>query len=180
MKMRNCICYHEDMKAFGDTEKIEEYGTSHPEATDVEGVVVVGYDPAIDKWLALEWTGKGTIWLVGGGKERGESFEHAAVRELKEETGYSTFQAQVQLGGFIKSHYYNEKKGLHRRSNSLALLFILDSTDVGQQELESHEKFDVVWLGYEELREALGRTGGGVEHWLAVLQRAHDYVKSSV
>jgi ADP-ribose pyrophosphatase YjhB (NUDIX family) len=166
------------MKVFGDAETIEEYGTAHPEATDVEGVVVVGYDPAIDKWLALEWTGKGTIWLVGGGRERGESFEHAAIRELKEETGYAYFRQQVQLGGFIRSHYYNEKKGLHRRSNSLAMLFLLDSKDRGEQELESHEKFDVVWLGYDELREALKHTGGGVEHWLAVLERAHDYIKS--
>lgn len=98
------------MNVFGDTETIEEYGTAHPEATDVEGVVVVGYDPAIDKWLALRWTGKGTIWLVGGGKEPDETFEHAAIRELKEETGYANSQRQVQLGGFIRSHYYNEKK----------------------------------------------------------------------
>ncbi len=166
------------MKVFGEAEKTEEYGTAHPNATDVEGVVVVGYDPATDTWLALEWREKKTIWLVGGGREDGETFEQSAIRELKEETGYADFREQVQLGGLIRSHYYNEKKRLHRRSNSLAFLFVLDSNTRGEQELEEHEKFDVVWLGYDELRESLEHTGGGVEHWLAVLARAHEYVKA--
>ena len=166
------------MKTFGDTTKSEEYGTPHPSATDVEGVVVVGYDPASDKWLALQWTVKKAIWLVGGGREGDEPFRQAALRELREETGYAHCQEQIQLGGPILSHYFNEKKGLYRRSNSLAFLCILDSSRKGQQELEEHEKFDVVWLDYETLREALRQTGGGVEHWLAVLKRAHDYVTS--
>jgi 8-oxo-dGTP pyrophosphatase MutT (NUDIX family) len=165
------------MNVFGDAEKAEEYGTAHPGATDVEGVVVVGYDPASNKWLALQWHEKKTIWLVGGGREPDEPYEQSAVRELKEETGYSEFQQQVQLGGPIRSHYYNDKKGLHRRSNALAFLFVLSSGKKGEQELEEHEKFDVVWLDYEELRESLKQTSGGVEHWLAVLARARDYVK---
>jgi 8-oxo-dGTP pyrophosphatase MutT (NUDIX family) len=165
------------MKIFGSVERVEEYGTAHPDATDVKGVVVVGYDPALNKWLALEWREKKTIWLVGGGREGGESYEQSAVRELKEETGYSKFQEQIQLGGPILSNYFNDKKGLHRRSSSFAYLFILDSSNRGEQELEEHEKFDVVWLGYEQLREALKQTGGGVEHWLAVLEKAHDCVR---
>lgn len=166
------------MKTFGDTEKSEEYGTPHPNATDVEGVVVAGYDPTLDEWLALQWRLKKTIWLVGGGREDDESFGQAAMRELKEETGYADFKDQIQLGGPIRSHYYNEKKGVYRRSNSLAFLFMLDSSLKGRQELEEHEKFDVVWLDYDELREALRQTGGGVEHWLAVLARAEKYIQS--
>lgn len=166
------------MKIYGDAEKVEEYGTPNPMATDVEGVVVVGYDPSANAWLALEWRGNKAIWLVGGGREEGETFEENAIRELKEETGYAAFQEQVQLGGHILSHYFNEKKNVYRRSNSLAFLFILSGKDRGDQELEAHEKFDVVWLGYEQLREALRQTGGGVEHWLAVLERAREYVES--
>lgn len=164
------------MKIFGDPQKVEEYGTPHPEATDVTGVVIVGFDPATQKWLALEWAGHGTIWLVGGGKEVGESYQQAALRELREETGYSTFQQHIQLGGPIISHYYNDKKATFRRSHSFAFLFILDSTSVGQQELEAHEQFDVTWLEYETLRQALEKTGGGVEHWLAVLSKANSFL----
>jgi 8-oxo-dGTP pyrophosphatase MutT (NUDIX family) len=164
------------MKIFGNADKVEEYGTAHPDASDVEGVVVIGYDPAIDKWLALEWHHKNTIWLVGGGKESHESYEQAAIRELKEETGYTAFTEQIQLGGPIVSHYYNDKKAVFRRSYSFAFLFVLDSAAVGRQELEEHEKFTVTWLGYKPLRKALQQTGGGVEHWLAVLSKAHDYI----
>jgi 8-oxo-dGTP pyrophosphatase MutT (NUDIX family) len=168
------------MKVFGNAETTEEYGTPHPAATDVEGVVIVAYDPAIDKWLALQWHQHGTIWLAGGGNEKGESFEQAAVRELKEETGYAHFAEQIQLGGPIVSHYYNDKKATYRRSNSRAFLFILDSAEPGAQELEEHENFSVVWMGYEPLRDALLQTGGGVEHWLAVLDRARQHVKGRV
>ncbi len=170
------FCYAEYMKVFGDTEKVEEYGTAHPEASDVEGVVVVGYDPRVEKWLALE-SGKGkAIWLVGGGKEKLESYEQTAIRELKEETGYADFKEQIQLGGPIISHYYNSKKAVFRRSYALTFLFLLDSTAIGQQELEEHEDFVVTWLEYELLCSALKQTGGGVEHWLAVLSKAHAYL----
>src|SRR5258708_36972059 len=98
------------MKTFGNTETVEEYGTVHTNATDVQGVVVLGYDPMIDKWLALEWSNQKTIWLAGGGKENGETYEQTAIRELKEETGFTNFKEQIQLGGPIVSHYYNDKK----------------------------------------------------------------------
>ncbi|HSX30468.1 MAG TPA: NUDIX domain-containing protein [Candidatus Saccharimonadales bacterium] len=167
------------MKVSGDMDKIEEYGTPNAEATDVEGVVIIGYDPAIDKWLALEWEQHGMIWLVGGGKEAAESYEEAALRELREETGYTAFEDQIQLGGPIISHYYNDKKAVYRRSYSFAFLFLLDSATQGKQQLEAHEQFKVKWLGYEPLRSALEQTGGGVEHWLAVLARAHDYLEQN-
>jgi 8-oxo-dGTP pyrophosphatase MutT (NUDIX family) len=37
--------------------------------------------------LVRSWLGAGTFELPGGGRHRGERFEQAAVRELKEETG---------------------------------------------------------------------------------------------
>ncbi len=164
------------MQTFGPTDNTEEYGTPHPDARAIEGVVVVGYDPAAQMWLALRWNGTGTIWLAGGGKEQSESYEQAAVRELREETGFTTFTDQIQLGGPIISHYYNDKKAMFRQSYAFAFLFMLDSRRAGTQALEAHEDFAVVWLDYKSLRAAIEQTGGGVEHWLAVLVRAHDYV----
>lgn len=162
------------MKTHGPTHP-QEYGRPHPDATNVEGVVVLGYDPDINKWMALEWPNK-AVWLAGGGKEPGESFAQAAIRELQEETGYTAFTEQIQLGGPIVSHYYNDKKAVHRRSYAFTFLFILDHANGGDQALESHEEFAVTWLDYESLRTAIGQTGGGVEHWLAMLERAHNYI----
>jgi 8-oxo-dGTP pyrophosphatase MutT (NUDIX family) len=162
--------------AYGDTTITHEYGTPHADASDVRGVVVVGYNPAADKWMGLEWGKLGTMWLVGGGQEEGETFEQNAIRELSEETGYTKYTEIIQLGGPIISHYYNEKKDSYRRSYSHAFLFILDSTTVGEQHLESHEDFTVVWHDYHELVAEIYKTGGGVEHWLAVLDTAQKYI----
>jgi 8-oxo-dGTP pyrophosphatase MutT (NUDIX family) len=167
------------MKMFGDLHGQEEYGTPHPNASNVEGAVVLGYDPAIKKWLALKWAQGNAIWLAGGGKEKTESYEQAAIRELREETGYTEFKEQVQLGSPVISHYYNDKKAVFRRSYSFAFLFLLDSTMTGHQQLEGHEDFAVVWLDYDLLCSELMKTGGGVEHWLAVLSRAQNYLTES-
>jgi len=168
------------MKVYGDNAVVEEYGKPHPNATDIEGVVIIGYDPATNKWLALKWTLKNTIWLAGGGKENQETYEQTAIRELKEETGYSKFSEIIQLGSPIISHYYNEKKSTYRHSNSMAFLFLLDSKDRGDQKLEEHEKFDITWLEYNVLRNEITKTGGGVDHWLAVLSRAQNYVTENI
>lgn len=165
------------MKIFGNVAQTQEYGSPHPDATDVWGVVVTGYDPAINKWLALEWNESKKVWLAGGGKEGLESYAHAAVRELREETGFTDFKEQIQLGGPIISHYFNDKKGVFRRSYSFAYLFLLDSRTAGATALEEHEDFTVIWLKYAVLRKAIEQTGGGINHWLAVLSRAHDYIQ---
>jgi 8-oxo-dGTP pyrophosphatase MutT (NUDIX family) len=164
------------MTIHGDINALEEFGAPHEGATNVQGVVVVGYDPVINAWMGLRWNDSGSMWLVGGGQEQGESFEQNAIRELAEETGYTSYSEMIKLGGEIISHYYNEKKDSYRRSTSYAYLFILDSTQRGEQSLEPHEDFSVSWLEYDDLVAKISKTGGGVEHWLAVLTRAQKYV----
>lgn len=155
------------------------FGTPHDDDVEIEGVVVLGYDPELDKWLGIRWRDSGTLWLVGGGKELKETYFESAVRELGEEAGFYTYQKAIQLGGRFQAHYYNERKDSHRRGIGYAFLFYLDPKDQKEQALEAHENFDTVWLPFDELYAEIVKTGGGVEHWLELLRRAQTAVTSN-
>jgi leucyl-tRNA synthetase/ADP-ribose pyrophosphatase YjhB (NUDIX family) len=152
----------------------QDFGDSHENEVEVRGVVVIGYDRKTKKYLGLR-NPSGSAWLCGGGIEEGETFEQCAVRELKEETGYDSLE-MIQLGSPVYSHYYNEKKDSYRRSFAYAYLAVVDSTQELKSAKEAHEDFQNEWFEWQPLFKDIVKTGGGVEHWLAMLERAQKTV----
>lgn len=147
----------------------QDFGEPLTGAKQVEGVVVIGYDPAIDKYLSLNHNGR--TRLVSGGREEGESFEKVAHRELHEEAGYGAVDSMIPLGAPVYSYYTNPMKG-DRRSLGYNYLAVIDSTQKVDQHLESHEKFTPQWQSYEDLFITVQSYPGGVAHWLEGLERA--------
>jgi 8-oxo-dGTP pyrophosphatase MutT (NUDIX family) len=150
----------------------QDFGEPLTEAKDVYGVVVIGYDPQTGKFMGLKHGELG--WLVGGGREDGESYKESAQRELAEEAGHERAIAWIELGDPIYSYYYNDIKRSNRRSLGYNYLAILDSTTPTQQRQEAHEDFTVQWVDFDELYKDITNTGGGVGHWLEALRRARD------
>ncbi len=79
--------------------KVEEAQVIRPDGSDgifglvymMPGVVVVALDDEKNVWLVREYKyaiEEETVELISGGKDRDEAPEHAAVRELQEETGF--------------------------------------------------------------------------------------------
>jgi len=157
-----------------------EFGAPHPDAVEIEGVVVLGYDPAADKWLGIRWRDTSTLWLVGGGRENQETFRQSAIRGLHEEAGFQTYSEVIQIGNGFIAHYYNERKKSYRRGIGECYLFFLDPKAATAQNLEAHENFDPVWMPFDELYTEIEKTGGGVEHWLAILKLAKSLVYKTV
>jgi leucyl-tRNA synthetase len=154
----------------------QDFGEPLSDAKEVEGVVVIGYDPKTKKYLGLKNGDLG--WLIGGGREGNESFEETARRELAEEAGYTEIEQLIQLGTPVYSYYYNDLKKSNRRSLGQNFLAILDSDKKGEMHHESHEAFELQWVDFDELYADITKTKGGVEHWLDALKRAKAVVES--
>lgn len=150
----------------------QDFGEILPDPKQVEGVVVIGYDPRTHKYMGLKNGNQG--WLAGGGREAGETFEQAAERELREEAGYVEIEAMIPLGPPVYSYYYNDIKKSNRRSLGYNFLVILDSSKQVTQEQEEHEHFDVYWDEFDSVYNQTEATQGGVEHWLDALSRARE------
>lgn len=154
----------------------QDFGKELPNPKGVEGVVVIGYDPQTKKFMGLKNGTRG--WLVGGGREEGETFEQAAYRELREEAGFADVKAMVPLGAPIYSYYYNSIKDSNRRSLGYSFLAVIDATNQSEQAQEPHEHFQVYWDSIEAVYAATEATGGGVDHWLETLNRAKEAAKA--
>ena len=152
-----------------------DFGIPLPDAVDVSGPVVIGYDPTTKQFMSLINTKNQLRWFASGGRDGEESYEAAARRELAEEAGYHTVSKLIQLGGPTYSYYFNSNKNSNRRSFSYMYLAIIDSKEEAKQALESHEKFRVAWSGMDEILDDLQKEQtevGGVEHWIDGMNRA--------
>ena len=81
------------------------------------------------------------LWnLPAGYVDKGESIEDAAIREVKEETGFD-----VELGAEIAIYHESTKKPVKH-------IFSATITG-GQLTPQENEILDVKWLFYEEIKE---------------------------
>lgn len=169
--------------AFADAFKLpivdvvaQDFGEELPEPKEVEGVVVIGYDPSTKRFMGLNNGAKG--WLVAGGREPGETAEQTAYRELREEAGYVDVEAMIPLGAPIYSYYYNSIKDSNRRSLGYNFLAIISEQNQVAAELEEHENFEVYWDTLDNVRTKTMATSGGVDHWLEALTRAAEAART--
>jgi leucyl-tRNA synthetase len=148
----------------------QDFGEKLPDPKEVTGPVVIGYDPKTKLFMTL-LNGK-QRWLVGGGKEDGESYEQAAFRELHEEAGFVDVRAMLPLGTPTFSYYYNSIKDSNRRSLAYNFLAIIDASTQVDQAQEAHEDFTVTWTDLATPIVDLASEDSGAHHWIEALHRA--------
>lgn len=67
-----------------------------------------------DKYYCLNWSEYGWRSFVIGGVEDGEGYKEAAIREMKEESGFQNIKSIRKLGGKISTKFYAVHKGVNR------------------------------------------------------------------
>jgi leucyl-tRNA synthetase len=104
-----------------------------------------------DKYLVLNWKDNKWKTFISGGIEDGENPVNAAIREIKEETGYTNVDFISEIGGPVRAKFYSPLKGQNRIDIQQGLLFKLkDDTkiQVSEEELSKH---DSEWVSTEKI-----------------------------
>jgi len=127
-------------------------GEERPNEEKRKSIVALIKNPKNGKILSLNWGEKlGGRLFIGGGLEEKESPEAAAIREIKEETGYTDIRL-VAVSEKIHHHYFAHAKGVARNIEAVGLYFELTGDNRVPVSHEQSEKgnFKIEWVSEEE------------------------------
>lgn len=132
---------------------IPETGILQENPEERQSIVAIIFDKRTKKYLSLNWgTHLGGSLFIGGGIDKEEDVITAALREIKEETGYLhlTHISQTQQ---IYHNYFAHSKNVARRIAATGLLFELADDTKVETSLEENEKnkFTIEWLSEKEV-----------------------------
>jgi len=116
-------------------------------------VCAVVRNPADDTYLCVSWKKFRMHGLVTGGVEAGEDPVDAALREIREETGYKNVTFVRDPGIAIHSLFYHRVKEQNRHARFQYLFFELENKERDPIAEEENALHDVVWKKKEELRD---------------------------
>ena len=123
-------------------------GEPNSDAIFKKSIVAVVYDPKKDKYLTINWGDKGGRLFIGGSKEEDECSVECAIREIKEETGYTDIKL-LHTSFPVNHHYFAHSKNQAFEIICDLVYFELLSDKQEKQNLEDHEKFKVEWVDSE-------------------------------
>lgn len=133
--------------------RIDEKNPPVPEQKSVFRKIVMALvrDPKTGKYLALKRKDNNWTTFVIGGVEENEDPLEAALREIKEETGYTNPTLVRALGGPVYSEFNASHKGENRIAHNQTFLFELNDTASEPLAPEEAAKHEVVWLDPSEI-----------------------------
>lgn len=126
----------------------EETGAPHTNEKKKKSIVAIVHHAKKDQYLTINWGSNGGRLFVGGTRKDEEDAITCALREIREETGYTDLE--FVLEGFqINHHYYAYNKDQYFNIEATPLLFELKSDIQVDQNLDDDEDFQVEWVSKE-------------------------------
>jgi ADP-ribose pyrophosphatase len=126
-------------------------GTHTLEIVEHSGAVVVIAQPAPDEIVLVRQhrhaIGEDTWEICAGGIDAGETPEQAAVRELREETGYRAHAVRRLWSAYSAPGFCNE----------LLHFFHTDSYEIGEPEPDAEEEIEIATFPLQRVREMIER-----------------------
>lgn len=118
-----------------------------------EAIVAVIKHWSEEKYLCLKWKKNNWHGFVCGGIEKDEDPVKTGLREIEEETGYTSSKFVKKLGTIIHSKFFHEIKLENRLAHFVPLYFELqngDRNEIAKEELDLHE---ICWLPEKEVEK---------------------------
>jgi len=115
-----------------------------------ETVVCIVKHWSENKYLCLKWKKHNWKTFVVGGTD-GEDEVKAGLREITEETGYTSAKFIKKLGGKVHNQFFASHKNENRWAVITPLYFELENggkTEIDQKENDTH---DAIWVNYDQV-----------------------------
>ncbi|MEK7095588.1 MAG: NUDIX domain-containing protein, partial [Patescibacteria group bacterium] len=109
-------------------------------------------DKKNNRFLCLDWEKFGWHSGIIGGVDEGETYEEAATREIKEETGYKNIKFVKELGGEQHNHFFAAHKDENRYAIGQGLLFELIDEEKDHVEEEHTRNHKAVWIDGDKMK----------------------------
>jgi ADP-ribose pyrophosphatase len=126
-------------------------GTHKLEIVEHSGAVVVIAQPAPDEIVLVRQhrhaIGEDTWEVCAGGIDAGETPEEAAIRELREETGYRARAMHRLWSAYSAPGFCNE----------LLHFYHTDAYDIGEPEPDAEEEIEIATFALDRVREMIER-----------------------
>ncbi len=147
-----------------------------PDKPIVERYVVnaIVLNRAKNEILCLQWHDFKWNTFVNGGIDEGEDAVIAAMREIKEETGYTHVRFMCELGK-AKSRFYMPAKEENRIAHATGMLFELTDEDRDVVDEEETKKHISVWVPVDDVSSFVN-----IDWQLYLWEKALEIIESKI
>ncbi len=109
-----------------------------------------------DKYLCSKWKTNDWQGFITGGIEEGEDVSTTSVREVEEETGYTSAKFIKSLGT-VNSQFYHDIKQVNRYAHFHVVYLELQNSDRKEVSEEEQKLHEIVWVEGNKVRDFVNR-----------------------